>query len=146
MIDEKKARKKAAAAALEALKIGQRMADGTIYFGSLRNRPLFTTPRNEIREADYYGQAHMARSLNQRKAHGHKDWDNPRKDELELLCANWKEARLSGDFSSAAALWSKSSIDAWDGWTQIPGERQRICPKNVGLQVRCIRRGFSAKK
>jgi hypothetical protein len=138
-------------AALDALKIGQVMKDGTIYFGALKGVRMFTTTDNAQGLYAFDNQNAASEWLNQNHAYSHNDWKNPTQEELGVLCANWMEAKLSPVFQDCT-LWSASPVSKSHpagkhgpaGWAQRAGYTDQIPLYNpIVLEVRCIRHEFS---
>src|SRR5260370_32029681 len=123
--------------AKQELKIGDEMADGTVYAGISPNthRPMYTTQADAIpvkrwweragRLTFTFKQAHeQAQMLNKRVLAGHTDWRVPTAHELKILFEN--RAAIGG-FSSKNDYWSS------------------ICGKDLGL-VKRFRDGMSVQE
>ena len=123
------------------LKIGDRMADGTVFAGISPDtgKAMYATPKD----------APLTYSFNQAKkyaakleAHGHQDWRVPTKGELNVLFNN--RAAIGGfDVSGSTPggwYWSSSSCGTWDAWGQrFSDGLQGNGLKDNRSSVRCVR-------
>ncbi len=101
-------------------KPGDKMADGTIYAGSLDGRDLYTTPEDAKLTYTFNGAAKYAQQLNSEKFLDHKDWRVPTKAELNVMWMNRKAGALKGSFNEtdsepAGWYWSSTVSETSNG-------------------------------
>lgn len=122
-------------------KIGDRMADGTVYAGTSPDtgKAMYTTP----------GDAPLTYTFNQAQkyaagldVHGHKDWRAPTKGELNVLFQN--RAAIGGfnetGSSPAGWYWSSTQDTSNIAWAQrLSGGGQDFDYEYYGSSLRCVR-------
>jgi hypothetical protein len=93
------------------LKIGAKMADGTVYAGVSpdTNEPFYAMPEDAEVMMSFNEAAAYALKLNGEKARGHDDWRLPSQNELYELHLNCEKGALKGTFNMKASL----SGDDW---------------------------------
>src|ERR1700722_754775 len=77
-------------AAVKALEVGDKIADGTVYAGELNGKKIFAAPE-DVKGTDHCNLAmnfnaavKYAEELNENNYLGHNDWHVPDKDELNV--------------------------------------------------------------
>jgi hypothetical protein len=121
-------------------KVGDRMADGTIFAGISpdTNQPMYVTPKDAPLTMKWKAAMEYAAKLD---AHGHKDWRAPTKGELNVLFEN--SAAIGGfDISSsgpAGWYWSSAHINIY-AWAQrfSDGGQDRYYQDGASA-LRCVR-------
>ena len=130
----------ATAASAEALKIGAKMPDGSIFAGVSPDtgRAMYATPKDAPLTCTFNQAGEYASKLD---AHGHQDWRVPTKAELNVLFQN---RAAIGNFdtsgsSPAGWYWSSSQYD-YNAWTQrfSDGDRYYRC-RSIQSSLRCVR-------
>ena len=100
-------------------KIGDRMADGTVYAGISpdTNKPMYATPKDAKLTMKWKQAMEYAARLD---AHGHQDWHVPTKSELNVLFQN--RAAIGGfnvsGSNPAGWYWSSSQTSNYGAWAQ----------------------------
>jgi hypothetical protein len=121
-------------------KIGDRMADGTIYAGISpdTNQPMFAASVDAPLEITFNQAAKYARNL---EVCGQKDFRVPSKAELDVLFRNREHGALKGTFDlTGSEYWSSSPYNDAGGWGQRFSDGAQVCyGRNVDSRVRCVR-------
>lgn len=99
------------------LKSGQKMDDGTIYVGTLKDgRQIYTTPTDLDVTATFNEAVQAIDKLNTEKFLGHDDWRLPTKEELKKVQKSRRKGELHGSFKTAGK--SKLSRFHWSSTVQ----------------------------
>src|ERR1035437_5271915 len=124
-------------------KVGDRMADGTIYAGTSpdSNKPMYATPADAPLTYTFNQAQKYAEKLD---AHGHKDWRAPTKAELNVL---FKNRAAIGGFNETGSYpagwyWSTSpdiSANAWDQRFSDGHQNYHYDFKFYDSSLRCVR-------
>lgn len=105
----------AIAAAKEALELGAKMADGSIYAGLTADgkAQIFAMPTDLELMMTFNDAVKAVQKLNTQKALGHDDWQIPRVENLRVLYENQDKGALKGTFDDAAVRGSGYSGRYW---------------------------------
>lgn len=102
-------------AAKDALEIGDKMADGTVYAGisPTTGNQMFALPADESLTMSWRKAMKVAKK---KDAHGHKDYRVPDAEELNVLYQNKDKGALKGTFNASCSgdggrYWSSSSLN-----------------------------------
>jgi hypothetical protein len=131
-------------AATLAPKLGDPMADGTVYAGLSPDtgKPMYATPKDAPLTYTFNQAKDYAAALDANGAFGHKDWRVPSKPELNVL---YKNRRAIGGFNetgSNPAGWYWSSSQDYDShaWAQRFSDGSQINDyRNDASSLRCVR-------
>lgn len=121
-------------------KIGDKMRDGSIFAGLLRDgSALYTTSADAPLPHPFNEALEYAATLD---AHGHQDWRVPTKDELNVLFNN--RAAIGGFNISgprpAGWYWSSQADYGYGAWGQrFSDGHQYHFSKDSPSSVRCVR-------
>jgi len=127
-----------------APKVGDRMADGTVYAGTSPDtgKAMYATQTDAPLTMKWKEAMEHAAKLD---AHGHQDWHVPTKGELNVLRENWNEGALKGTFNvtgsdPAGWYWSSSQRGSITAWNQrFSDGYQDNSFKNTDSSLRCVR-------
>jgi hypothetical protein len=105
----------AIAAAREALEIGARLADGSIYAGLTVDgkSQIFAMPTDLNVTMTFNDAAKAVQELNNQKALGHDDWQIPSLENLRVLDKHQNEGALKGTFKTATSSGSGYPVWYW---------------------------------
>lgn len=104
------------------LRPGQKMEDGSLYAGTLKDgRQVFTTPTDLKITVTFNEAVSAIDKMNAEKALGHDDWHMPSKEELKVLLKGRHKGELKGSFKTAAK--AKHSRYHWSStpWVESEG-------------------------
>ncbi len=132
------------AKALEKIKVGDTMSDGTIYAGISpdTNERMYVAAKGEKIIMDFNEAAGYAATLD---AHDHKDWRVPTKEELDVLFRNSEKGALKGTFTKTVSYpgdyyWSSMRSSDSLSWQQAFSNGQQYSRHWSSLAfVRCVR-------
>lgn len=118
-------------AAKAALKIGAKMADGSIFAGLTADgkHQIYAMPADLDVTMSFNKAAKAVKTLNNNKALGHDDWQIPNLENLRALQKNQNEGALKGTFKTAAnggsccPDWYWSSTELRDNPSSVLGVR-----------------------
>jgi len=128
-----------------APKIGDEMADGTIYAGISpdTNTPMYATPKDA--PWPYYTFNEAAEYAKKLDAHGHHDFRVPSQSELDVLYQNRDKGKLKGTFNETGSepagwYWSSSAVYCFHAWDQrFSDGRKGHHSGNIESSLRCVR-------
>lgn len=127
----------------DALDIGDKMADGTVYAGisPTTGKQMFALPDDEFQTMSWRKAMRVAKRLN---AHGHDDWRLPTADELNILFRARKRGAFKDNLSGSYGggwYWSSTTRCGFFAKDQrfIDGERGRNRKGFFGSSVRLVR-------
>lgn len=100
-------------AAKDALEIGARMADGSVYAGLTPDgkQQIFAMPVDLALTKTFNEAVKDVNWLNKQKTLGHDDWQIPNLGTLRVLQKNQNEGSLKGTFTKAAGF--RSTLPDW---------------------------------
>jgi hypothetical protein len=128
-----------ATASPDALAIGSKLPDGSIYAGVSPDtgKPMYTTPKDSGLCGAWRKAMKHAAGLD---AHGHKDWRVPTQAELHVLFTN---RAAIGNFDTSTTggwYWSSSRVNFFYAWTQgFSGGYRYYDSRNGHSSLRCVR-------
>jgi len=125
-------------------KIGDGMADGTVYAGISPDtgEAMYATPGDERLTYTFNGAAKYAEQLNAKNFLGHDDWRVPTKDELNVL---FKNRAAIGGFNETGSdpacwYWASSQSNNNNALAQrFSNGHQYDDLKNDDSSLRCVR-------
>jgi hypothetical protein len=131
----------AANTSTEALKIGAKMPDGSVYVGVSPDtgKKMYATPKDGSLTCTFNEAGEYAAKL---EAHGHKDWRVPSKAELDVL---FQHRAAIGGFDTTGSdpagwYWSSSRYDYYSAWAQrFSDGSQDLNFSNGQSALRCVR-------
>lgn len=134
----------AIAAAKDALEVGTKMADGSVFAGLTADgkQQIYAMPADADVIMNFKGAAEYATRLNKDKTHSHNDWHVPSKAELNVLFQNREKGALKDTFNLARPryYWSSTPIFLGRGWHQRFSDGDQDCNDRICyLSVRCVR-------
>jgi hypothetical protein len=111
--------------AKDALEIGEKMADGTIYAGMTADgkQQIYAMPDNLDVCMTFNDAAKAVEKLNSQKALGHDDWQIPALENVYVLYKNQNEGALRGTFNTNG---NKGSVSDYPYWYWSSTKKDRI--------------------
>ena len=133
--------------ATDALAVGDKMQDGSIFAGVSPDtgKQMFAMPADADLTMTFNGAAQYAKKLNAEKALGHDDWRVPTKAELNTLFENREKGALKGTFNVTCSYpsgwyWSGTPVTVNFAWGQrFRDGLQDYCSRYGDSSVRCVR-------
>lgn len=128
------------------LKVGKKMADGTIYAGISPDtgKQMFVQPLDTPLTYSFNMGPVYAEALNKQKAHGHDDWRPPSKAELNELFKNHAAIggfNLSGSGPEGWYISSTPDDNGSRAWAQrfSDGYQTDGIDRSDSCSLRCVR-------
>lgn len=128
-----------------ALEVGDKMKDGSIFVGISPDtgKQMFAAPADAGITKTFNGAAKYAMKLNVIKFLGHRDWRVPTRDELNVLFESRDKGALKGTFNLAGLnlYWSSTPDRSKSyAWVQRFSDGKSDWDHKAGtLSVRCVR-------